>query len=159
MNNVNVLSVFSKALDCSIKGLGEKLLLFRHEPDTEQILHRLTDQHHIRDGDLLEVVLSGQYGSRYDFLSLHTRLTFSFSLNPLEGTASVAETKYRPHSLVVQSYRTPTFCHYCGEMLWGLVRQGLKCEGTSRIFMHNAFKWVSHLLTCLSLCRVWFGLP
>ncbi|XP_057202139.1 protein kinase D4 isoform X2 [Triplophysa rosa] len=92
-----------KAPDCSVKGLGEKLLLFRHEPDTEQILHRLTDQHHIRDGDLLEVVIS--------------------------GTASVAETKYRPHSLVVQSYRTPTFCHYCGEMLWGLVRQGLKCEG------------------------------
>ncbi|XP_016393557.1 serine/threonine-protein kinase D1-like [Sinocyclocheilus rhinocerous] len=39
------------------------------------------------------------------------------------------ETKYHPHSLVVHSYRTPTFCHYCGEMLWGLVRQGLKCEG------------------------------
>uniref|UniRef100_A0A667XP55 non-specific serine/threonine protein kinase n=1 Tax=Myripristis murdjan TaxID=586833 RepID=A0A667XP55_9TELE len=37
--------------------------------------------------------------------------------------------KIRPHSLVVQSYRTPTFCHHCGEMLWGLVRQGLKCEG------------------------------
>ncbi|MEQ2171755.1 hypothetical protein GOODEAATRI_014011 [Goodea atripinnis] len=30
---------------------------------------------------------------------------------------------------MVQSYRTPTFCHHCGEMLWGLVRQGLKCEG------------------------------
>ncbi|KAM3857583.1 LOW QUALITY PROTEIN: protein kinase D4 [Diretmus argenteus] len=37
--------------------------------------------------------------------------------------------KIHPHSLVVQSYRTPTFCHHCGEMLWGLVRQGLKCEG------------------------------
>ncbi|XP_043953256.1 serine/threonine-protein kinase D3-like isoform X6 [Gambusia affinis] len=37
--------------------------------------------------------------------------------------------RMRPHSLVVQSYRTPTFCHHCGEMLWGLVRQGLKCEG------------------------------
>ncbi|XP_028284871.1 protein kinase D4 isoform X2 [Parambassis ranga] len=37
--------------------------------------------------------------------------------------------RVRPHTLVVQSYRTPTFCHHCGEMLWGLVRQGLKCDG------------------------------
>ncbi|XP_060951922.1 protein kinase D4 [Limanda limanda] len=37
--------------------------------------------------------------------------------------------RLRPHSLVVQSYRSPTFCHHCGEMLWGLVRQGLRCDG------------------------------
>uniref|UniRef100_A0A8C1X2X3 protein kinase C n=1 Tax=Cyprinus carpio TaxID=7962 RepID=A0A8C1X2X3_CYPCA len=92
-----------KAPECSVSGLGEKLLLFRHEPNTEQILQRLTEKHEIHNGDLVEVVLT--------------------------GTASVTETKYRPHSLVVHSYRTPTFCHYCGEMLWGLVRQGLKCEG------------------------------
>ncbi|KAG9336119.1 hypothetical protein JZ751_002466 [Albula glossodonta] len=35
----------------------------------------------------------------------------------------------RPHALYVHSYKAPTFCDYCGEMLWGLVRQGLKCEG------------------------------
>ena len=35
----------------------------------------------------------------------------------------------RPHALVVHSYKTPTFCDFCGEMLFGLVRQGLKCEG------------------------------
>uniref|UniRef100_A0A671VIU8 Protein kinase D4 n=1 Tax=Sparus aurata TaxID=8175 RepID=A0A671VIU8_SPAAU len=45
------------------------------------------------------------------------------------GSASVTKMRIRPHSLVVQSYRTPTFCNHCGEMLWGLVRQGLKCEG------------------------------
>lgn len=37
----------------------------------------------------------------------------------------------RPHALVVHSYKAPTFCDYCGEMLFGLVRQGLKCEGCS----------------------------
>ncbi|XP_052003223.1 protein kinase D4 isoform X2 [Xyrauchen texanus] len=93
----------NKALECSVVGLSEKLLLFRHEPDTEQILQRLTEQHHIHDGDLVEVVLADM--------------------------ASVSKANFRPHSLVVQSYRTPTFCHYCGEMLWGLVRQGLKCKG------------------------------
>uniref|UniRef100_A0A671N9X0 protein kinase C n=1 Tax=Sinocyclocheilus anshuiensis TaxID=1608454 RepID=A0A671N9X0_9TELE len=96
-----------------VVGLGEKLMLFRHEPNTEQILQRLTEKHDIRDGDLLEVVLA----------------------------ASVTETKYRPHSLVVHSYRTPTFCHYCGEMLWGLIRQGLKCEGCGLDFHKRcAFK-------------------
>ena len=35
----------------------------------------------------------------------------------------------RPHALVVHSYKAPTFCDFCGEMLFGLVRQGLKCEG------------------------------
>ena len=35
----------------------------------------------------------------------------------------------RPHTLAVHSYKVPTFCDFCGEMLFGLVRQGLKCEG------------------------------
>lgn len=35
----------------------------------------------------------------------------------------------RPHALAVHSYKVPTFCDFCGEMLFGLVRQGLKCEG------------------------------
>nr|XP_045624844.1 serine/threonine-protein kinase D3-like isoform X3 [Procambarus clarkii] len=39
------------------------------------------------------------------------------------------EVQIRPHMLYVHSYKTPTFCDFCGEMLWGLVRQGLKCEG------------------------------
>lgn len=35
----------------------------------------------------------------------------------------------QPHSLVVHSYKAPTFCDFCGEMLFGLVKQGLKCLG------------------------------
>lgn len=37
-----------------------------------------------------------------------------------------------PHSLSVHSYKSPTFCDFCGEMLFGLVRQGLKCDGCSQ---------------------------
>jgi len=40
-----------------------------------------------------------------------------------------------PHTLHVHSYVTPNFCDYCGVMLVGLVRQGLKCDGT----FSNAF--------------------
>ncbi|XP_018532645.1 protein kinase D4 [Lates calcarifer] len=92
-----------KAPDCSVVGVGEKILLFRHQPVSEQLLQRLTDQDELQHGDLIEVIIA--------------------------GSASVTEMRIRPHSLVVQSYRTPTFCHHCGEMLWGLVRQGLKCDG------------------------------
>ncbi|XP_047459956.1 serine/threonine-protein kinase D3-like [Mugil cephalus] len=92
-----------KAPDCNVVGVGEKVLLFRHQPASEQRLHRLRDCDELQDGDLIEVVIS--------------------------GSATVTEMRIRPHSLVVQSYRTPTFCHHCGEMLWGLVRQGLKCDG------------------------------
>lgn len=38
----------------------------------------------------------------------------------------------RPHQLNVHSYKSPAFCDFCGEMLFGLVRQGLKCECKSR---------------------------
>ncbi|XP_039996460.1 serine/threonine-protein kinase D3-like isoform X4 [Xiphias gladius] len=92
-----------KAPECSVVGVGEKILLFRHQPVSEQLLQRLTEHDALQDGDLIEVVIA--------------------------GSASVTEMRIRPHSLVVQSYRTPTFCHHCGEMLWGLVRQGLKCDG------------------------------
>ena len=39
------------------------------------------------------------------------------------------ELEIRPHDLRVHSYKSPHFCDFCGEMLWGLVKQGLKCEG------------------------------
>uniref|UniRef100_A0A671VI12 protein kinase C n=1 Tax=Sparus aurata TaxID=8175 RepID=A0A671VI12_SPAAU len=92
-----------KAPDCCVVGIGEKILLFRHQPASEQLLLRLADHDELQHGDLIEVIIS--------------------------GSASVTKMRIRPHSLVVQSYRTPTFCNHCGEMLWGLVRQGLKCEG------------------------------
>ena len=29
----------------------------------------------------------------------------------------------RPHSLVIHSYKTPTFCDHCKEMLFGMFKQ------------------------------------
>ena len=33
------------------------------------------------------------------------------------------------HSFIRKTFRTPTNCHYCTELLWGLMGQGYICEG------------------------------
>ena len=32
------------------------------------------------------------------------------------------------HKLICTNYRTPTYCDYCSQLLFGLIKQGLKCE-------------------------------
>ncbi|XP_026860612.2 serine/threonine-protein kinase D3 isoform X1 [Electrophorus electricus] len=95
--------VDQKFPECGFFGMYDKILLFRHDLNSDNILQRLTSAEDIHEGDLIEVVLSAQ--------------------------ATVEDFQIRPHALYVHSYKAPTFCDYCGEMLWGLVRQGLKCEG------------------------------
>ncbi|KAF4016227.1 hypothetical protein G4228_008023 [Cervus hanglu yarkandensis] len=94
--------VYQKFPECGFFGMYDKILLFRHDMNSENILQLITSADEIHEGDLVEVVLS--------------------------ALATVEDFQIRPHTLYVHSYKAPTFCDYCGEMLWGLVRQGLKCE-------------------------------
>uniref|UniRef100_A0A672F744 protein kinase C n=1 Tax=Salarias fasciatus TaxID=181472 RepID=A0A672F744_SALFA len=95
--------VDQKFPECGFFGMYEKILLFRHDLNSDNILQRLTSAEEIHEGDLVEVVLS--------------------------ALATEEDFQIRPHTLYVHSYKAPAFCDDCGEMLWGLVRQGLKCEG------------------------------
>ncbi|CAO2586232.1 Serine/threonine-protein kinase D1, partial [Lemmus lemmus] len=95
--------VDQKFPECGFYGLYDKILLFRHDPTSENILQLVKMASDIQEGDLIEVVLS--------------------------ASATFEDFQIRPHALFVHSYRAPAFCDHCGEMLWGLVRQGLKCEG------------------------------
>lgn len=78
----------------------------------------------------------------------------SLNADPLSGRGSVGlilcicsfsalatteDFQIRPHALYVHSYKAPAFCDDCGEMLWGLVRQGLKCEGRRRVCHEQRF--------------------
>nr|XP_005308062.1 serine/threonine-protein kinase D3-like [Chrysemys picta bellii] len=83
-------------------GVSEKIMLFRHDDASENVLEHLGPDSVMRAGDLIEIVLSAS-------------VSLDFTI--------------RPHVLLVHSYKAPAFCDYCGEMLWGLVRQGLKCQG------------------------------
>uniref|UniRef100_A0A4W6DG19 protein kinase C n=1 Tax=Lates calcarifer TaxID=8187 RepID=A0A4W6DG19_LATCA len=95
--------VDQKFPECGFFGMYDKILLFRHDLNSDNILQRLTSAEEIHEGDLVEVVLS--------------------------ALATAEDFQIRPHTLYVHSYKAPAFCDDCGEMLWGLVRQGLKCEG------------------------------
>lgn len=37
--------------------------------------------------------------------------------------AAEENVEIRPHSLSIHSYKTPTFCDFCGEMLFGMFKQ------------------------------------
>ncbi|XP_054855276.1 serine/threonine-protein kinase D2 [Eublepharis macularius] len=95
--------VDQKFPECGFYGLYDKILLFRHDPSSANILQLVRAASDIQEGDLVEVVLS--------------------------ASATFEDFQIRPHALNVHSYRAPAFCDHCGEMLFGLVRQGLKCDG------------------------------
>lgn len=61
------------------------------------------------------------------YISIFTQFLWQRTVSA--ASATFEDFQIRPHALFVHSYRAPAFCDHCGEMLWGLVRQGLKCEG------------------------------
>ncbi|KAM3959281.1 LOW QUALITY PROTEIN: serine/threonine-protein kinase D3 [Aphomia sociella] len=100
--------VHEKIPDNGLNRLSERILLFRHDycsPNVLQLINCATD---VTDETLVEIVLTA---------------------NPLLCDGVMEAPPPRPHALAVHSYKAPTFCDFCGEMLFGLVRQGLKCEG------------------------------
>ncbi|XP_061662184.1 protein kinase C theta type isoform X2 [Syngnathoides biaculeatus] len=50
-----------------------------------------------------------------------------------------------PHRFKVHNYKSPAFCEHCGTLLWGLAKQGLKCEECGMNVHHKCQKKVANL--------------
>ncbi|XP_051967753.1 protein kinase C delta type-like [Xyrauchen texanus] len=50
-----------------------------------------------------------------------------------------------PHRFKSHNYMSPTFCDHCGSLLWGMVKQGLKCEECSMNVHHKCHSKVANL--------------
>ncbi|XP_065599874.1 protein kinase C theta type [Cyrtonyx montezumae] len=50
-----------------------------------------------------------------------------------------------PHRFKVYNYKSPTFCDHCGTLLWGLARQGLKCDACCMNVHHKCQTKVANL--------------
>ncbi|XP_065167043.1 serine/threonine-protein kinase D3 isoform X2 [Atheta coriaria] len=96
----------TKIPDHGINRLSDRIIIFKHEYNSNNVLQIINAATDIVDETLVEIVLTAP---------------------PTSASPDMAIVK--PHALSVHSYKTPTFCDFCGEMLFGLVRQGLKCDG------------------------------
>lgn len=125
-------------------------MLFRHDYNSPNVLQLVNAASEVIDETLIEIVLTANCECLV--LRDETRNESIFapensSPNPhypsplavnnsslssrLEELNNAPQIVY-PHNLSVHSYKSPTFCDFCGEMLFGLVRQGLKCDGCSQ---------------------------
>ncbi|KAG7468789.1 kinase C theta type [Solea senegalensis] len=50
-----------------------------------------------------------------------------------------------PHRFKVYNYKSPTFCEHCGTLLWGLAKQGLKCDECGMNVHHKCQNKVANL--------------
>ncbi|XP_040850559.1 protein kinase C delta type isoform X2 [Ochotona curzoniae] len=50
-----------------------------------------------------------------------------------------------PHRFKVHNYMSPTFCDHCGSLLWGIVKQGMKCEDCGMNVHHKCQGKVANL--------------
>ncbi|KRX65343.1 Protein kinase C-like 1, partial [Trichinella sp. T9] len=75
-------------------------------------------------------------------------------LSQCPGSAWITkETKYLkerfkidiPHRFRVYNFKSPTFCDHCGSLLYGLVKQGLKCETCGLNVHHRCVTLVPNL--------------
>ncbi|RXM36095.1 Serine/threonine-protein kinase D3 [Acipenser ruthenus] len=126
--------------ECGFFGMYDKILLFRHDLNSENILQRLLSAEEIHEGDLIEVVLSDRPSS-LAFMSLldlifRTQRSHqeagkripSWSGRPIWMEKMVLGRVKVPHTFAVHSYTRPTICQYCKRLLKGLFRQGMQCK-------------------------------
>lgn len=124
-----------QAPDNGLSQLPDRLLLFRHDYSSANVLHIVSNAGEVVDETVIEIVLTAaRKCASESVVILHAHSQISIQPHTAIQYANHHDDipVVRSHALVVHSYKTPTFCDYCGEMLFGLVRQGLKCDGCNQ---------------------------
>ena len=75
----------------------------------------------IQESTVVEVVITAQPLGEDDIEIRFEEGPLSFMLPLFNHT--ILPLNSRPHQLSIHSYKTPTFCHFCGEMLFGMFKQ------------------------------------
>ncbi|KAF3830218.1 hypothetical protein GH733_004037 [Mirounga leonina] len=138
--------------ECGFYGMYDKILLFRHDPTSENILQLVKTASDIQEGDLIEVVLSElqlsvitvekccggwcvkvlnvkQKSPSESFIGREKRSNSqSYIGRPIQLDKILMSKVKVPHTFVIHSYTRPTVCQYCKKLLKGLFRQGLQCK-------------------------------
>ncbi|WKX92076.1 hypothetical protein Q1695_010256 [Nippostrongylus brasiliensis] len=127
--NVNGAEKLHITLQCGDE--QESVTLDRKEVDT--MLKTLKD--HVRDfadraaPDWKEVFLFKQDTSAPDGLHrLHSASLLSNGCTVRLVVPNPEEWPACSHRLRVKTYMLPTFCHFCGDLIKGVIRQGLHCK-------------------------------
>ena len=60
---------------------------------------------------------------------------------PVTQTTTAATESGIKHQMEKVHFSKPTFCAFCGEFIWGLLKQGYSCKGNSK----NRYRIPSHI--------------
>ncbi|CAN7988863.1 unnamed protein product, partial [Ixodes hexagonus] len=94
--------VCSRFPEHGLNRLNERLLLLRLDCENRNTLLPVSSASDVTEGTVLEVVVSANHSS--------------------------GDVQIQPHSLKARTFTVPTFCNFCGVLIFGLIKQGLRCK-------------------------------
>ena len=122
---MNQYLLYKKYLDINERFSGhgqnhllDKLILFKHDYSLPNMLQVKVHKIKSKTNSELDFLFPNKILTTGSDLYEGCTLEAVISIQPLE-----TKTEIRPHSLSVHSYKSPTFCDYCGVMLFGMFKQ------------------------------------